>query len=812
MAPVEPLTPEALCTRCDPGQFSFQTTAELEDLTQVLGQARAVEALRFGIGIRRRGYNLFVLGEPGTGRHSVVRQFLTGQAAGEPVPSDWCYVNNFSESHKPRVLRLPAGTGVRLKRDIEQLMNDLRAAIPAAFESEEYRTRRQELEEKLKEQHESAFEELRLQAEAHGLALIRTPSGMAFAPTRKGEVLGPEEYEKLPEAERQRLEAVIPTLEEQLAKLIHQIPQWRREGQQRIRELDREVTMSAVVHLIDELRKAYAALPAVLEHLDTLQQAVIDNADDFRHPEEGQEMNILGITLTRAGGGAGLRRFQVNALVDHSATRGAPVVYEDNPTFAALIGRIEHIAQMGALVTDFMLIKPGALHRANGGYLMLDARKVLLQPFAWEALKRALSSREARIESLGQALSLVSTVSLEPEPIPLELKVVLIGEPLLYYLLAEYDPEFTELFKVAVDFGHDMQRDAAANLLYARLIATLARREDLLALDRAAVARVIEHAARLVEDAGKLTARLREITDLLREADHWAREAQHGLITAADVGRAIDARIYRMDRIRERFQEIIERGTILIDTGGERIGQVNGLSVVELGEFAFGHPSRITANVRLGKGEVLDIQREVELAGPIHSKGVLILSGFLGARYAADRPLALSASLVFEQTYGEVEGDSASSAELYALLSSLAAVPIRQSLAVTGSVNQHGEVQAIGGVNEKIEGFFDLCRARGLSGEQGVLIPVANVRHLMLRHDVIEAVRAGQFRIYPVRTIDEGIELLTGMPAGERDANGLFPDDTLNQRVELRLIGLSELARAYGAPPTITGEEEGDPA
>jgi lon-related putative ATP-dependent protease len=810
MAPVEPLKPEALCARCDPKQFSFASTDELPDLSEVLGQARAVEALRFGIGIRREGYNLFVFGPPGTGKHTVVREYLKTTADREAVPTDWCYVNNFSDAHKPRTLRLPAGTGVRLRDDMQQLMTDLRAAIPAVFESEEYHARHHELEEQIKEQHEKAFDELRQQAEAHSVALIRTPSGMAFAPTRKGEVITPEDFDKLPDDEKKRIEAVIATFEEQLAKIIHQVPQWRREGQRRTRELDQDMTRAAVGHLLEELRKQYAALPAVIEFLNTVEQAVIENADDFRHTEEGPEISFLGFTLQRPGGGGSLRRFQVNVLVDHSSTHGAPVVYEDNPTFPALIGRVEHIAQMGALVTDFMLIKSGALHRANGGYLMLDARKVLLQPFAWEGLKRALLSRELRTESLGQALSLVSTVSLEPEPIPLDTKVVLIGEPLLYYLLSAYDPEFSELFKVAVDFGHDMQRDGDSNQLYARLIATLARREQLLALDGPAVARVIEYAARQVEDSQKLSTRIGEMTDLLREADHVARAAGRALIGSADVTQAIELRIHRSDRLRERLQEATVRGTLLIDTAGAQVGQVNGLSVVDLGNFAFGHPSRITASARLGKGEVVDIQREVELSGPIHSKGVLILSGFLGGRYALDRPLALSASLVFEQTYGEVEGDSASCAELYALLSALADLPIKQSLAVTGSVNQRGEVQAIGGVNEKIEGFFDLCRARGLSGEQGVLIPATNVAHLMLRQDVVEAVRDGKFRIFPVSTIDEGLELLTGIPAGARQPDGFFPEGSVNQKVELRLVLFSELVRAYGQPPSVATGENGE--
>lgn len=801
MATIERLGPKALCARCDPARFTFKTTSELDDLTEVVGQARAMQAIEFGIGICRGGYNLFVLGTPGTGRHSVVRQFIERKAATEPVPPDWCYVNNFEQPHKPRLLELSAGTGAKLRRDMEQLIEDLRSAIPAAFESEEYRARRQELEQELKERQEHAFEELRQQAEGHGISMIRTPSGMAFAPVHKGEVLSPEEFHKLPETEQKRIEAVVTSLEEQLEQIIHRLPQMRREGQRRIRELERDVTMSAVGHLIDELKKEYAPLPKVVSYLEAVQQAVIDNADDFRRQEEGQEITILGISLSRAAAGASaLRRFGVNVLIDHDGAKGAPVVYEDNPSYQSLVGRVEHISQIGALVTDFTLIKPGALHRANGGYLILDVRKILMQPYAWEGLKRALSSQEVRIESLGQALSLISTVSLEPEPIPLKIKVVLLGERLLYYLLNYFDPDFGDLFKVAADFEDTMTRTGESDLLYARLIATIARKEGLLALDRAACARLIEHGARMAADAEKLSIRLRDITDRLREADYWARQAGRDVVTGDDVQRALDARIYRADRLRERLQDEIHRGTLLIDTQGEHVGQVNGLSVVALDDFIFGHPSRITASVRLGKGEVLDIQREVELGGPLHSKGVLILSGFLGARYAPNRPLSLSASLVFEQTYGAVEGDSASSAELYALLSALAETPIKQSLAVTGSVNQHGEIQAIGGVNEKIEGFFDVCHRRGLTGEQGVLIPAANVKHLMLRHDVVEAVAQEKFHIYPVNTVDQGIELLTGLPAGVRDENGLFPDGSINQRVEVRLLILAEQARAYAAP------------
>ncbi|BAU48417.1 ATP-dependent protease [Sulfurifustis variabilis] len=794
---IPPLEAEKLYTRCDPAQLDFETTAGLKPLDTILGQPRALEALRFGIGIRRPGYHLYALGPPGAGKRTLVRLILDERAAREPASLDLCYVNNFDAPHRPRLLRLPTGVGERLRRDVDRLLEDVRGAIPAVFETDEYRARRREIEESLKEQQQRAFEELGREADSHGIALIRTPAGMAFAPMRKGEVVGAEEFQALPGEEQERLQAVIASLEERLERLMQQIHQWRREGQQRIRQLDREVATSAVRHAIDELRKGYASLAQVLEHLDRLEQAMVENFEDFRRGEEGPE-TPSGLPMT--GGGAPLRRYRVNVLVDRSGVAGAPVVHEDHPTYHNLLGRIEHVAQMGALVTDFALIKAGALHRADGGYLLLDARKLLMQPFAWEGLKRALDTREIRIESLGQVLSLISTVSLEPEPAPLDVKVVLLGDRLLYYLLYQYDPDFAELFKVAADFEDDMARDDQAQLGYARLIAGLVLKEKLLPFDRGAVARTVEHAARLADDASKLSLRVRELADLLREADYWAREAGRGTVTVEDIARAIDAKVYRLDRVRSLVQEQIERRLLLIETRGSRVGQVNGLSLARLGDFAFGHPVRISARVRLGKGDVLDIQREVELGGPIHSKGVLILSGLLGGRYVLDRPLSMSASLVFEQTYGEVEGDSASCAELYALLSALADVPLRQSLAVTGSIDQHGEVQAIGGVNEKIEGFFDACRRRGLTGEQGVLIPAANVQHLMLRADVVEAAAQGRFHVYAVNHVDEGLALLTGRPAGERGPDGRFPDGSVNFLVEAKLRAMAEQARAFFAP------------
>jgi lon-related putative ATP-dependent protease len=679
-----------------------------------------------------------------------------------------------------------------LQEDVRGLLDNLKSAIPSAFETESYRARKHAIEQEVKDRQEKVFEELQQEATQKGIAVIRTPTGFVMAPARGDAVLSPEEFEKLPESEHHKIQSSITELQDKLRNTLERMPRYEQEGREKLRELNKGVAIFAVGHLIDELRKKYAELPQVVTFLAETQKDIIENVDEFLAPPENPLAAMFGAAVPFASrDSAFLRRYQVNLLVDHSGNHGAPVVYEDHPTYQNLIGQVEYMAHLGALSTDFNLIRSGALHRANGGYLILDAYKLLLQPYAWEALKRSLRSSQIRIESLGQMLSLVSTVSLEPEPVPLNVKVVLVGERLLYYLLCSFDSEFNELFKVAADFEEQMNRSADTDVLYARLIGTIARRDGLLPFDCSAVGRVIERSSRVAGNSEKIATHRRTLADLLREADYWARQAAQVAVRAEDVQRAIDAQIRRADRMRERLLEEVLQGTLLVDTHGEKVGQVNGLSVFELAQFAFGHPSRITARTRMGKGEVIDIEREVELSGPIHSKGVLILSGFLGARYAADHPLSLSASLVFEQSYGAVEGDSASSAELYALLSALAGVPVKQSLAVTGSVNQHGQIQAIGGANEKIEGFFDLCKARGLDG-QGVIIPASNVRHLMLRQDVIDAVRSRTFKIYAVETIDQGVEILTGLLAGERDASGKFPEGSVNQKVETRLIEFAE--------------------
>lgn len=787
-----PLPADALRRRCDPSAWPFTTTADLPDLNDVVGQPRAVAAIHFGVGLHHKGYNIFAFGPPGVGKHSLLTHVFEQQAIARPAAADLCYVHNFAQPHRPRALLLPPGVAARLRDDLRRLIDDARALLAAAFESEDYRARREALADEVKAEQERAFASLQERAQPHGLTLARSEDGFAIVPVRDGEVMPLEEFHKLPEEEQRRLKHAMEVLQEELEKILYQAPRWERALRERERALGREVAAHTIAPLFEELQRAYASLANVLDHLEAVRNDIVENFRDLLPAEPTPPTGEGNASPAARPDAPVVRRYQINILVDNSAARGAPVIYEDNPTYANLVGRVEHIAQMGALVTDFTLIKPGALHRANGGYLILDARKLLQQPFAWEGLKRALQSRQIRIETPDQMTSLVSTVTLEPEPIPLDVKVAITGDRDLHYLLADADPDFNELFKVFADFSAEMDRDPQTELLYAQLIATHARREGLLPLDRAAVARVIEHAARLAEDAAKLTAQISVILDLLREADYWARQAGHDVITADDVEQALDAQAQRADRLQQQMREEIVRGAVHLELASARVGQVNGLSVIQTGNYSFGHPSRITANVWLGKGEVIDIEREVELAGPIHSKGVLILSSFLGARYAQDRPLSLSASLVFEQSYSSIEGDSASSAELYALLSALSGAPIRQALAVTGAVDQHGRVQAVGGVNQKVEGFFDLCRARGLTGEQGVLIPAANVINLMVRPDVIAAVAAGQFHIYPIATIDEGIEVLTGIPAGERGPDGRFPEGSLNARVAARLAEMAE--------------------
>jgi lon-related putative ATP-dependent protease len=657
------------------------------------------------------------------------------------------------------------------------------------------------IEQEFKKRTDEAFGALQRRAEQKSITLIRTPMGLALAPTHNGEVISPDVFRRMAEADRKRITEELEELQKELEAIVRQIPDWEREHREAVRQLNRSVTAQTVSRPLADLRKGYEDLPEVIEYLGAVEHDILENADDFLAPAraeaDGENVPATAQMLREV---PTFRRYQINVMVDNSETKGAPIVFEDHPTHQALVGRIEHLARFGALTTDFTLIVPGALHRANGGYLVLDGERLIASPFSWDSLKRALHSGEIRLLSLEQMMSLQSTVSLEPEPIPLDVKVVLIGSPLLYSLLTEYDSDFKEFFKVAADFDDTVERSPETATLYARVIAATVRREKLRPLDREGVARAIEFTSRLSGDSEKLSTQMRGLIDLLQEADYRAGTAGHERIGAADLQAAIDAQRRRGDRIYQRLQEEIGRNTLRIETAGARVGQINGLAVMGWGGFEFGHPSRISARVRQGQGEVIDIERQVALGGPLHSKGVLILSGFLGGRFGRGGPLSLTASLVFEQSYGGIDGDSASSAELYALLSAIADVPIRQSFAVTGSVDQHGFVQAIGGVNEKIEGFFDVCNRRGLDGNQGVLIPAANIKHLMLRHDVVAACAADRFHVIPVETIDQGIEILTGVPAGVPDLTGRYPEGTVNQRIAVRLAAFAAQAERR-APP-----------
>jgi len=810
-----PLPVGMLYSPCTFEGARFETSDDLEDYPGLVGQERAVGAVELGTGVQMQGYNLFVLGPNGTGRHGFVRHFLEARASDEPIPPDWCYVNNFAEPRDPRSIELPAGLGARFRDDVAQIIAEAHTAISDALESEEYRAQRQAIEEQAQQAQMAAFEEVRENARSRGLGVIQTATGFAFVPLKDGEsLISPKDYQQLSEDEKRRLQQDTKELTHELRDMLEQIPRRVRRVMTGVRELDEGVALYAVGSLITELLHRYEAFPRALTYLRDMKRDISEHVELFAKPNgapgtaPGQILDN-GLAADNGNGSPALRRYGVNLIVDHAGAKAAPVVFEDHPTYPYLVGQIEHVARMGTLVTDFHLIRAGALHRANGGYLVMDAHQVLQKPFAWDALKRALKSGVINIQGLDQAYGFVSTISLEPEPIPLSVKIVLVGEPILYYLLQEYDPEFRDLFKVRVDFETETDRNKERAFELARMVATLLRKDHLRTAGREAIARLIEESSRHAGDSEKLSTRMTELGDILREADYWAARKGSNVIDADAVQEAINNREYRAARIRDRLFQEIRKGTLIVDLDGERTGQINGLAIFGSGGHLFGHPVRITARVSLGSGKVVDIEREVEMGGPIHSKGVLILSNFLAANYVTDKPFSLSASLVFEQSYAGVEGDSASAAELCALLSAIADLPLKQSVAVTGSVNQHGQIQAIGGVNEKIEGFFQACLDRGLSGDQAVVIPAANVKHLMLKSAVRDAVMEDRFRIYAVEHVDECMAILTGLESGERGTDGGFPEGSLNRRIVERLEEYADL-RAALAKSEDEEEEEAE--
>ncbi|SFT89345.1 Lon protease family protein [Halomonas saccharevitans] len=777
---LEPLEVTQVYRRCATEAFAFEITSELESLDLLSGHERARDALSFGTAMRSDGFNLFVLGSPGHDRQSLVGRFLAERAKRGPAPGDWCFRYNFDDPAVPLVLSLPAGMGRTLREDLDGLIEELSSAIPAVFESEEYQNRLHELKQAMGERQRDAVESVRGEAREHGILLLSTPNGFTFAPADGDKMMAPEAFEALPAEERERIEHKVEELQRTLTLAIRRMPRLAKQLREQASALNAEMLESVIDAPLEELKERYAAQPGVITHLEAIREAILFNAESFI--EEDPEIPAEAL----------YSRIQINLLVDNAEAKGAPVIHQDLPSHQHLVGRIEHHVHNGTLLTDFLLIRAGALHRANGGYLVLDVRGVLTQPGAWETLKRVLRAGEIRTESLEQAYGLISTVTLEPQPIPLDVKIVLLGDRLLYYLLCEHDPEFLELFKVQADLEDELDRDPEHEAFYARMVATLARTAALRPLDREGVAAVIERASRLAGDQRKLTARHRDLHDLLLEADHWAGEAEDRVIDRAHVEKAVAQQLWRAGRLRERSHELFTRGTLMVATEGHVVGQVNGLAVMQLGESAFGQPTRITATARPGEGRVVDIEREARTGGRIHAKAVMILSRYLASRYAALEPLSLSASLAFEQSYGGVEGDSASVAEACALVSAIAGVGLDQAFAVTGSIDQHGRVQAVGGVNEKIEGFFDVCRSRGTLSGQAVILPRTNVEHLMLKAEVRAAIERGCFRVFAISRVDEALSLLTGLPIGELDAQGRFPEGCLEARVAERLAQFRE--------------------
>jgi lon-related putative ATP-dependent protease len=811
------LRPEDVYRLCDASAFKFDNTAELSELTDIIGQARAVASVEFGMGIANDGYNIFAVGPAGTGKSSTVLSFLSQEAASLPAPDDWVYVYNFAKPYQPNAIRMPAGRGEEFRKDMEKLVEDLQAAITHAFESEEYENQKREIAQQISEKQESKLSALSQKAEEGQFQMVRTPAGLAFAPkTADGETMSRETYEDLPAEEQKRIDEGLESLNAELQQVMRLVRQDERAGREAWRELDREVTTFAAKHLVDEACERWCDVEEMVDYLRAVLEDVVEHADEFKKSDEDAPATFMGIPVPQQKGEGVFRKYRINVLVDNSKQDGAPVVSETNPVMGNLVGRIEHQAQFGALLTDFNMIKPGALHKANGGFLVLDARDVLLKPYAWDALKRTLKTAEIRVEDIAQQMGFVTTATLDPEPIPFKAKIVLIGEPFVYYLLYTQDPEFRELFKVKADFDTVVDRTSENEQLFARFVAQVSRQRELPSFSADGVARVIEHCSRLVEDQRKMTTRFVDVADLITESGYWARHGRgkraRPVVRREHVQKAIDQRIYRSNRVAERVREMIAEATVMVDTRGAVVGQINGLSVSSIGDYMFGRPSRITATHRLGDGELVDIEREVEMGGPIHSKGVLILAGYLGAKYAADQPLSLAARLVFEQSYSGVEGDSASSAELYALLSSLSGLPIHQRFAVTGSVNQRGQVQAIGGVNEKIEGFYAVCKALGLRGDEGVLIPKANVPNLMLSEEVRKAIDKGRFHVYSVATIDEGIGLLTGTPTGSLSSRGTYPKGSVNRLVVDRLAYLTAKARESDRKKGRTGGRGASPS
>ncbi len=774
---------------CNPSSLGFESTEGLKPVQTIIGQSRALQALQFGLGIQNSGFNIYAAGLPGTGKMTAIVAFLELVAREKDVPPDWCYVHNFKDSYRPKAIKLKAGTGNQFQKDVKKFIDTAQADIRKAFESEDYIKRRDAIVHTFNEKRETVFNQLNQIAHEKSFAIQMSSMGLLLIPLVDSKPLTDQDMLGLNPKEKERLSKVREEIQEQVKDAMSQMRNWDKEGSEQIEKMDEDVVRFVLGAPIEELTKKFGQdNPYVAEYLKTVQQDIVENKTIFRSPPEADTVNPFArMTVTQT-----FRKYEVNVLVDNSGLKGAPVVIETNPTFNNLMGRLEKEAYFGAVSGDFTMIRPGSLHKANGGYLVVRIDEILRNIMSWDSLKHSLTEKKIIIEDLAEHFGYISMKSILPEPIPLSIKVVLIGENQHYHMLYSLDREFAELFKVKADFDSRMDLNAENLKQYSSTLCAVCGKESLRHMDKMAVAKIIEHSSRLAEDQKKLSTRFAEIVDIIREASYWAGTEGEKLIGAAHISKAIEQNEYRSNLIHERIKEVIERGILKIDTDGEAVGQVNGLSIIALGDINFGTPSRITASIAAGREGLIDIEREAKLSGPIHTKGVLILSGLMASRYATSVPLSLSARLVFEQSYEEVEGDSASSTEFYVLLSALADAPIKQGIAVTGSIDQKGAVQAIGGVNQKIEGFYEVCKAKGLTGKQGVIIPDSNVENLMLKEEVVEAIKKGKFTVYSVKNVDQGIEILTGIKAGKRLKSGKFPKDSINGRVQEQLEKLAK--------------------
>ena len=803
---VNELSADKLRRECSPSVMSCKSTDGLEPLQKIIGQERAVRALKFGLGIKDRGFNVYVSGLPGTGRKTAVKSFLEETAKSKPLPFDWCYVNNFSNEYEPKALKLSAGKGKEFQSDMRSFVGNARTALPKAFESEDYARKRDATISALEEQRKKLTEQLNSEAQREGFVIQATRIGLLLIPVVKGKPISDQELMTLSPKVRQDLDAKRERLESELRNAMRQFADMDRRIHQELDKLNKDVALYAIGNLVADLAEKYKDSSDVVSYLKEVETDVLDHLSQFVKGSEDVQQAPFPVPWMKE---SPFKKYEVNVVVDNSKTVGAPVVIGLNPTYQNLFGRVEKEAQFGALITDFMMIRGGALHKANGGYLILPVEELFRNPFSYDGLKRALRNERIFIEEAEEALGFLSVRSLKPEPIPLDVKVVLIGDPYVYQQLFVLDMEFSELFKVKADFDTTMDRTDENTEQYAAFVCALCQKEKLKHLDGSGLAKVVEHSSRLAEDQLKLSTQFASVADIIREANFYASEDKSEFITGVHVSKAIEEKVYRSKLIQEKIEEMIKREILLIDTVSEKVGQVNGLSVVGLGDFEFGIPSRVTVSVGLGREGVVDIEREAKMGGPIHTKGVLILSGYLEGKYAQDKPFSLSARLVFEQSYEGVEGDSASSTELYAILSGLSGLPIRQCLAVTGSVNQKGEVQAIGGVNEKVEGFFEVCKLKGFTGDQGVMIPESNVQNLMLKEEILDAVKSGKFHVFSVKSIDEGIEVLTGTKAGARQKDGKFEEGSVNYLVDKRLREIAEKLKEFPSGETKGKKEEG---